>query len=99
LYECLSIDLEVKKEVGLYSMCYLCDNNAESFSPLIFHYFIGVWHWTLLKEACQDLQSSFLNLVVQFMNSPYSLLFKVIKVALITTIIWMTWRMKNHNRF
>jgi len=41
----------------------------------------------LLNEIFQDLQFSSLDLVVLFMNSPYSHLYKVIKMIVITVII------------
>jgi len=33
------------------------------------------------------------------MKSPCSSLFKVTKMVVITIVIWMIWRMRNHSRF
>jgi len=58
------------------------------FSHLFFFYcFIAIRLWELLNEIFQDLQFSSLDLVVLFMNSPYSHLYKVIKMIVITVII------------
>lgn len=100
LQDCLFIDLEVKKKTWFYALCVLCVETMSNISLIWFFTFVLLCNcengW---REFFQDLQFSSSDLIVQFMKSSYNPLHKVIKVVVITAIIYTIWRMGNHCRF